>query len=104
MSVRKNASNGGSGGTSQQTRKRRAKCKHHWLLENTKYPIIKGSGQSARGATKGRCQKCGMTKRWGADTPDSVHGIESIIAANVKLASGIPPELEEDWLDEENYD
>ena len=73
MNERKTASSSGSGETPQQKRKRRASCAHHWILENTKYPIIEGSGQSNMGTTKARCKKCGKPRRTTAATPDSIH-------------------------------
>lgn len=84
MTERCNASNSGSGETPQQKRLRRASCVHHWILENTTYPIVKGSGQSNMGTTKAHCKKCGKNRRATAATPDSIHGMESLIASNIR--------------------
>ena len=84
MSARRNALPSGSIETPVEKRQRRKKCVHHWILENTKYPIIKGSGQSNMGTTKAHCKKCGQPKRTTAATPDSIHGVESLIASNIR--------------------
>ena len=84
MNERSNASSSGSRETPQEKRRRRAACVHHWILENTKYPIIKGSGQSNIGTTKASCKKCGKPRRTTAATPDSIHGVESLIASNIR--------------------
>lgn len=101
MRVRTSASSSGSKGT----RRRKAKCAHHWLLENTKYPVHEEkTGQVNLGRTQGRCKKCGKTRRWESPTPDNVHGIESAIISNIKLDAETLPEgfqLEEE---EEDYD
>ena len=57
---------------------------HHWILENTKYPIIEGSGQTNIGGTRGRCKLCGKKREWETATPDSIHGMESLVASNIR--------------------
>ncbi len=99
MSERSTASSSGSGETPQQKRLRRASCVHHWILENTTYPIVKGSGQSNMGTTKARCKKCGKARRATAATPDSIHGMESLIASNIR-----EEELPDISLEGESYD
>jgi len=100
MSARSSVLPSGSGETPQEKRRRRAACVHHWILENTKYPIIEGSGQSNMGATRARCKKCGKFRRTTAATPDSIHGIESLIASNIR-----EEELPEGFqLEGEDYD
>lgn len=84
MSARSNALSSGSVETPQEKRRRRASCVHHWILEKTKYPIIEGSGQSNIGTTKACCKKCGKTRRTTTATPDSIHGVESLIASNIR--------------------
>jgi len=102
-----NASSSGSRDTQPQTRKPPISCAHHWILENTKYPVYKEKlGQVNLGRTRGHCKKCGKTRRWESPTPDNIHGIESLIISNIKLDAETLPEgfqLEEDLL-EEDYD
>lgn len=110
MSVRKSASSNGSGGTRQPPKRRRATtarrkspCAHHWILDNTQYPIFEPNvGQVNLGRTRGRCKLCGKTRRWESATPDSVYGIESIVAFNVRQENGTLPEGFR--LDDEDYD
>lgn len=109
MSARKNASNSGSAVTRRRKRTRREttvrrkpSCVHRWRLENTKYPIQPEVGQVNMGRTKGRCTLCGKTRHWEAPTPDSVHGIESLIISNVKMESDTLPEGFQ--IEEEDYD
>jgi len=77
-------------------------------MGSTTYPIIKGSGQSNLGTTKSRCKLCGKTKRTTAATPDNIHGVESLIASNIREdLSGLLPEgfgPEGEWLEQEDYD
>jgi len=103
MSVRRNVSDSGSGKTLRRTRKRRASCAHRWLLENTKYRVVAGSGQINLGRTRGRCKLCGNTRLWKSPTPDSIHGMESLIASNIRQEEGTLPEGFQ-FEDEENYD
>jgi len=103
MSARKVVSSSGSGKTPQQKRKRRAACSHHWILENTKYPIIKGSGQSNLGTTKSRCKKCGKSSSNTSATPDSIHGMESLVASNIRSEEDTLPDGFYE-LEREDYD
>jgi len=58
MSARSSVLPNGSSETPQEK-----PCIHHWILENTKYPIIEGSGQSNMGPTKARCKFFVMSRR-----------------------------------------
>ncbi len=110
MNTRRNASNSGSIGTRQQTKRHgntnsKLCPPHHWLLENTKYPLSKPNvGQINLGRTRSRCKRCGKTRRWESPTPDSIHGIESLVAFNIRLEDDALPEgfsLEDERLEED---
>ena len=62
---------------------------HHWKLGTTTHISIPEQGLSSIGQTQGVCIKCGVTADWEAPTPDSVHGMDSHILAEMASKEGL---------------